>query len=246
MINSVRQAIRIMNCFSTKTTELGVSELALLLSMNRSTVHHLVTTLYNEGLLTKTPNRKYRPGAKLLDWGQLANEQYKPFFIANSVIDNLVKRSNETVHLGILENESVSYLIKTEPSRPVRIGTSIGIPKPLHCTALGKVLLSFQPDKFVEKIISKGLRRYTQNTIVEREALWDEIQLIRKQGYAIDNEEFEEGLFCIAAPVRNYLGDVVCALSVSGPEFRMNTERIHIRSEIVIENAYEVSRQCDF
>ncbi|MBN6185425.1 IclR family transcriptional regulator [Aneurinibacillus sp. BA2021] len=246
MIGSVRHAINIINCFSTKTTELGISELAAKLSMNRSTVHHLVSTLHQEGVLTKTANRKYRPGTQLLNWGNLVNEQYKSFFPANPVMEGLVKRSNETVHLAILENESMSYLIKKEPYKSLRLPTGIGTQQPLYCTALGKTLLAYQSPKFIEKILAKGLEKRTENTIVTREALLQELEQIRRQGYAIDNEEFEEGLFCIAAPVRDYLGNVVCALSVSGPEIRMNTSRLRIRTEIVKENAAEIAKRCDF
>ncbi|WP_232699286.1 IclR family transcriptional regulator [Brevibacillus daliensis] len=245
MISSIHTAFKVIKCFSHKTQELGISEFAAILGKNRSTVHHIVLTMYNEGVLVRTPNRKYRLGTKLLSWGEMVHEQYKSFFMATPIIDNLVKRTNEIVHLAIIENEEVSYLIKKEPNKPINIATGIGTRQPLYCTGLGKALLAFQSKSFIDKVITKGMTKRTDNTIHTREKLIQELTQIRKQGYAIDNEEFEEGLFCIAAPIRDYMGNVVCAISVTGPEFRMNTERLSIRTSIVMSNAMNISRQCD-
>ncbi|QQK74389.1 IclR family transcriptional regulator [Salicibibacter cibarius] len=243
MISSITNAIRIMNCFSIKSAELGVSELADLLKMNKSTVHHAVKSLYEEGVLIRTKNRKYRLGSKILSWGEVVSYQYQPYFDALPYLNDLVNKTNEVAHLAVEENEDVSYLIKVEPKVPLKIQTSVGSRKPLFCTAVGKVLLS---NSFTDNDIYKlELKKITQNTITSHESLIQEMRKIREQDYAIDDQEYEDGLFCISSPVRDFMGEVICAISISGPEVRIKKEKDNYIN-YVLKIAREISANCDF
>src|SRR5690554_1707257 len=118
MINSINNAINIIECFSEETPEIGVSEISSILEMNRSTVHHIVKTLHGEGILVRTPSRKYRLGSRLLGWGNIVANQYHKLYNASPYLDELVRKTNEVVHLAVQENNRVSYIAKFEPKRP--------------------------------------------------------------------------------------------------------------------------------
>ena len=243
-INSIHNAVSIINCFTEEKPELGISEIAAQLNMNQSTIHHIVKSLSSEGVLAKTPNRRYRLGSQLLGWGHLAAKQYKSFYMATPYLESLSKRTKEISHLATLQNSEVIYLTKVEPNHPLRIETNIGARKPIHCTGLGKAMLAFQSEKFFEKMVPEELPAYTPNTITDKKALRKELEQVRKQGFAVDDEELEIGLFCIAAPVRNFLGQVIAAISISGPEFRLRKDLDQL-SQIVIRTANSISSQCD-
>jgi DNA-binding IclR family transcriptional regulator len=213
--------------------------------MHKSTVHHIIKALHNEGVLVRTTSRKYRLSSRLLGWGNIVSEQYKTYYNAVPYLDELVKKTGETVHLAVKENNSISYLAKIEPQRPVRIKTTVGSSAPLHCTGLGKVLLAYEMDHNHSKILKWKLEKYTENTIVNNEELMNELKLIKEKGYGIDNEEYEVGLYCISAPIKDFMGNTVCAISVSGPEFRMKKNH-HLLTSNLLRTAGKITAQCDF
>ncbi|WP_180994225.1 IclR family transcriptional regulator [Bacillus sp. Marseille-P3661] len=247
MLGSIKNAINIINCFSTDTPELGVIDLAAQLNMNKSTVHHVVKSLTAEGILVKTKSRKYRLGSQLLGWGHTVTEQYKPFFMTIPYLDSLVKRTKEIVILATLENEEVCCLAKIEPNKRIKFDTKVGARKPLHCSGAGKLFLAHQSEKVIKKILSKKLEQLTENTITDPAILSIELEKIREQGYAIDNEESEFGLFSVSVPIYNFLGEVICSVSISGPEFRMSNKDYldQLISQLLI-TSQSISTQCDF
>lgn len=245
MINSIKNAVNIIECFTAETPEMGVSEISTLLDMNKSTIHHIIKTLHGEGILVKTHNRKYRLGSKLLGWGNLASNQYHKLYNASPYLDELVRKTNETVHLAVQENDRVSYLAKVEPKRPVKIKTAIGSHSPMHCTGLGKMLLTDYLYEDCNKIYDLTLTRFTENTLTDHEELINELKQIKKQGYAIDNEEIEIGLYCIAAPIKDCMGNIIAAISIAGPEFRINNENEDFYLSNLIATAKKISDYCD-
>lgn len=245
MINSITNAVKVIKCFSVDRPEVGVSDISIKLDMNKSTVHHIVKALNNEGILVRTPSRKYRLGSQLLGWGNLVTEQYKPLFDTVPYIQSLVKQTNEVVHLAVRENNEISYLAKVEPKIPVRINTAIGDRNPLYCTALGKALLSSSILEDENNINELELNPRTENTITDRQKLIEELKEANTRGYAIDNEEFEIGLYCIAVPIKDFMGNVVCAISVSGPEFRVKENKELYISKL-LATASKISTYCEF
>jgi DNA-binding IclR family transcriptional regulator len=117
----------------------------------------------------------------------------------------------------------------------------IGRRAPVHCTAVGKVLLAYQAEQQIETFLSSGLKRYTEHTITDGKRLKEELAKIRRHGYAVDNEELELGLFCIAAPIRNHLGQTIAAVSTSGPGVRVTRSKIREFIPLVIRVASEIS-----
>jgi len=156
-------------------------------------------------------------------------------------------QGNETVHLGVLEEGDVLYLAKEESSQTIRMCSYVGKRAPLHCTALGKVLLAFLPEEERKKILEqKELPRLTDNTITDRNKLEKELSKIQKQGFALDQEENEKDVRCIAAPIRNYQGRVIAAVSISGPAFRIDKKVQNNLKEALIETSTKISKRLGY
>ncbi|HHY67191.1 MULTISPECIES: IclR family transcriptional regulator [Kyrpidia] len=243
MIKSVDHVVNILNCFTPEKTELGISELTVQLNMNKSTVHHIVKSLCEHKVLVQTPAKKYRLGSKILDWERSVSPLSKLLQVASPFMESLVKITGETVHLAVLEGTEVYYLAKLRSQRAIRIETKIGGRMPAHCTGLGKAQLAFQPDRHLQQISAKQLQAVTPNTIVDPARFYEEMQTIRRRGYAIDNEEYEIGLYCIAAPIRDGQDQVVAAVSLAGPEVRMRTENADNLVRLVKKTASQISEK---
>ncbi|WP_394231818.1 IclR family transcriptional regulator [Niallia oryzisoli] len=244
MINSVNNAVKIIDCFTTENPELGVSEISIELKMNKSTVHHLIRTMNKTGILVKAPNRKYRLGSKLVRWGNLVSNYYQKFYNAIPYLEELMIRTGETIHMAVLENNWVSYITKLEPKKAVKIQTSIGSYKPVHCTGLGKMLLAGNLDKDNRHIFQLSLEKFTDQTITDHKQLIQELIQIEEQGYSIDDEEYEVGLYCIAAPIKDSMGCTVAAISIAGPECRICGHKKEYISDLV-STAQMVSAACE-
>ncbi len=144
--------------------------------------------------------------------------------VSKPIMTDLALIVQETVHLAVLSGTEIVYVDKVDSPRPLGIMSKIGQRAPLHCTALGKVLLAFQPEDDLKRIIRQlKLIALTSNTIISRQRLMEELRAIRRQGYALDHREIEEDVECIGAPIRNHLGDVIAALSISGPQRKIDT-----------------------
>jgi IclR family acetate operon transcriptional repressor len=137
-----------------------------------------------------------------------------------------VEISGETANLAVMEGYQAVYVAQAQPVRIVRMFTELGNRVPLHCTGCGKVLLAYQPDSVITAVIAEmGLPSYTDKTITDPGQFQQELELIRQQGYAVDNGEQEEGVRCLAVPVYGPKGRVVAAVSISGPSSRLDSRR---------------------
>jgi len=166
---------------------------------------------------------------------------------ANPYIRELANKCNETVHLGVLENTNVLYLAKEESSQTIRMISYVGKKSPLHCTGLGKVLLSYLPSKDRKKILDAiELPRFTENTITNKKKLEEELERIEKEGVALDREENEKDVRCIAAPIRNYQGKVVAAVSISSPSYRIKEENQNHLKEELVTTCQKISSRLGF
>lgn len=168
-----------------------------------------------------------------------------------NILSQLASRVQETVHLVILDQGKIVYLDKIEEVRDpksLRMASRIGMRNHAHSCAVGKVLLAFLSDRERDKIIAtKGLPKLTKNTIVDGDQLKKHLAHVRAGGYAVDGEENEEGIRCVAAPVRDDRGEVVAGISISGPSVRMTRQRIHREpKEQVTKTAAEISKKLDF
>jgi len=157
-----------------------------------------------------------------------------------------MEKTGETVHLAILDENEVLYINKIESLKTIRMYSRVGRRGPVYCTGVGKALLAFQPSHKIEEIIASGLAPQTEHTIVDPETLRRHLADVRARGYAIDNEEIEIGLRCVAAPVRDHSGNVIASISVAGPSQRLTKERLISFSPDVIATADTVSQRLGF
>jgi len=248
-VKSLKRAFDILDLFQEKSFELGVSDISRMLNMNKSTVSRLMANLETAGYLSKSPaNRKYRLGRKVaqLAFVFFANIDLKSIVMPH--IKELNQKTNELIVIHVLEGDGRYNIAFIESNNPVRrvMGTerSLG---PLHAGAPGKLLLAYLPDEKIDQIIRRtGLPRYTDNTITRKEDLLKEIKDIREKGIAKSNGEHIEMLSTVAAPIRNYTGQVIAALSVS---WVSRPDDSHIRqkyADLACECAANISQDLGF
>jgi IclR family KDG regulon transcriptional repressor len=246
-LSSVANAIRLTKAFSEGEYEMGISALATRLGLAKSTVHRLATTLVEYDMLEQNRETgKYRLGLALFELGTLVRRKMDAASASQAEITALAESTGETVQLAILDHHSVLYIRIRESRQQVRMSSSLGSRAPAHCTSVGKALLAHQPPELVNQVIENGLKRYTVNTITEPAALGEELAEIRIKGYAVDDEEIEVGLRCVAAPIRDHSGHVVAAISVAAPVQRMSKKNVQTTVPSVVAAAEAISRRLGF
>lgn len=246
-LSSVANAVRLTKAFSEAEFELGISALAVRLGLAKSTVHRLAATLVEYDILEQNRETgRYRPGLALFELGALVRRKMDVAHEARPHLRALMEATGETVQLAILDHLSVLYINKMESVKAVRMSSSVGSRAPVHCTGVGKVLLAYQTGEMLGRVIEAGLKAYTANSITTPEALQAELAAIRSRGYAVDDEEIEVGLRCVAAPIRNHGGEVIAAISVAAPVQRMSKKVMQTCVPTVIGAADAISRRLGY
>jgi DNA-binding IclR family transcriptional regulator len=234
-IKVLMKALRILDLFDERGRALSGTEISERLGMNRASVFRILTNLEEAEYLEKdVETSKYTLGLRLYNLGKLAEPHAKLKKIARPFLEKMNRRCGETVHLAVLHQGEALYLDKIEGTKTIRVISRVGSKLPAHCSGVGKVLLAGLAEKKLEQIIKeKGLKRFTGKTITDVTRLKQEIAKFQELGYAIDDEEIEEGLKCAAAPLRDSKGDVLAAISVSVPKERFEKESPRFISEVV-------------
>lgn len=246
-LSSVKNALRILNSFTMEEPEKKISDISAELGLNKSTVSRTMATLASEGFVYKDPEtKKYRLGFSILTLSGIINSNMDIYKESHPVLNQLVESIGETAHISILDQLEVIYLQKVECNHPVRFLTHVGKRNPAYCTSSGKVILAFSREELVEAVIANGLKKYTKNTITDPDEFRQHLQEIRERGYAYSIEEFSEGVITIAAPVYDYTGKVVAALSVVGPKQRIPQHKIPYIAKKVMSASDEISQNMGF
>ena len=247
-VKSVDRVLHLLEIMADEKTELELTELCKKTHINTTTLYRLLETLKSRGFVTQNPyTGRYRLGLKLLELGQAVTEQTELRKIALPFLQELMEKTGETANLVILDEGEATYIEKVESPASLRMFHRIGRRAPAHTTGVGKVLLAALPsEKITEIVKSKGLPKLTENTITSPEKLQEELEKIRKNGFAIDNEECEVGAKCIAAPIRDYTNQVVAAVSISGPSARLSEGRLNELAEVVKDIAYRISQNIGY
>lgn len=201
--------------------EAGVTELANELDLSKGTVHCQLATLARNEFVVKRDGSYYL-SLRYLDLGEHVKERLGIYDVVREEVDDLAETTGELAQFATEEYGRAVYVYKAEGSNAVQTASDVGLREYLHCIALGKAMLAYFSESRVEEIVEyHGLPAYTDHTITTQDELFDELAKIRERGYAIDHEEKIEGLRCIAAPVKRSTGEVLGAVSVSGPSRRM-------------------------
>lgn len=243
-VQSVRRAISILRSFSIESPELGVTEISHRTGLHKSTAFRLLETLEAEGLISQDPETgRFRLGVGLIALAGRVLEYMDLRQASRRHMRILADRTGETVNLAILDEGSSLNLEQSLPhGRLVKNYGWIGRRTPIHATSTGKVLLAWLSESERQSILQRPLERFTPNTIVEVQELELALEEVRRLGYAVGHEEYEVGLNAVAAPVRNHEGQVVAALSISGPAYRLAPETFETSGHAVMRVASEISR----
>ncbi|MEB3749879.1 HTH-type transcriptional regulator XynR [Geobacillus icigianus] len=227
-VKSVRRALQIIEIVSAKKDGLGVTEIAKQMDINKSSVYRILTTLAQYGYIEQHPEtERYKLGYKFLELSSKLLDSIDLRQEAKPYLRQLEKETNEVIHLVVYDQGEVIYIEKLEGTETLRMHSKVGKRAPMHCTAVGKAILAHLPPAVAAEIIErKGLPKHTDRTITNREAFFRELETVRQNGYALDLEENEYGIRCVAVPIFDYTGSVVAAISVSGPTIRMTDDRI--------------------
>jgi IclR family acetate operon transcriptional repressor len=221
-VQSVERALALVDALAQSAGSLQLTELAQRTRLNVSTGHHLLATLVKWGYVARTPGRRYALGARGLHLAQAFLKQVDLPRRAQPYVDRINEDTGETVHLAVLQGDAVVTLLKREGRHAVRVDTgAVGSAEAMHATALGKAMLAWLPEHEIRRILdTKGMAAFTPNTITDPDAMIEELRLVRRNGHAVDREEYQPGVTCLAAAIRNHLGAVVGAISASAPTSR--------------------------
>jgi len=241
------RAAGILEALAEQESDRSLLELSERLGLHKSTVHRLLMVLERHRLVEKSASSgRYGLGLRLFELGQKAIGRLGLADRARPHLERLAAAVGETAHLCVLDDAGVLYLAKVEPSRTVRVPSTVGRRNPAHCTAVGKTLLAALASEEVDRILSTaGLPAFTPNTIVSAAALKRELDTVRARGYAVDDEEIEEGLLCIGAPVRDS-SHVVASISIAGPKFRVPPRKVPTLAARVVAAADELSTELGY
>jgi len=245
--HAVERISRILRCIAESETDLGVMQISQETGLHKSTASRLLSALYKEELVEKNPETgKYRLGLGLVNLAGAMLERLNLPQIAQPYLRALAEITQETINISVLDGAECINIESVRSPKSIRYAGQLGRRTPLHCTSTGKVLLTFMSPKQRQEILSQSLTAYTQHTIIDPNALRKELAGVYNQGYAISNEEFEEGLVAIAAPIRDRSGEVIASLSISGPTYRMDSNKLTEFTPPLLETAQNISSQLGY
>jgi DNA-binding IclR family transcriptional regulator len=242
------RALAALAALANSSSDCSLAELCPALGLHKSTAHRLMMVLEQHRLVVKNPETgRYRLGLRLYELGSRAIDGLDLRGKARPYLDRLQERFGETVFFCILDEGQVFYVEKVESQRSVRTACTVGSRAPAYCTAVGKAMLSELPEAELNAVVRKsGLKAITPKTITTVARLKSELKAVRARGYAIDDEEKEEGLRCVGAVVRAHSRKLSAAMSISGPAFRMTRERIPEIGEALMQAAGELSAELGY
>jgi DNA-binding IclR family transcriptional regulator len=237
------RTVGILQALADAHTDLGPAEIAQRLALHKSTIHRLLASLERYGYIRRQPaSGKYGLGLKLFELGSRAVARLNLHGYAQPILEQLVAETGETAHLAVMDRGQMVSVVIAESPRTVRTPATVGRRTPMHCTAVGKAMLASLPEPAVTALLEQHpLQAYTRKTLTTRAALSADLDRIRKRGYAVDDEEIEDGLRCVGAAVRNHSGNVIASLSIAGPAFRVGRARIAALGRVVVGAADRLS-----
>ena len=245
-LSSVGNAARLLKAFLSREKEIGVSELARRLDLGKSTVHRLLTTLVQEGLVERNPDTgAYRLGLTMFELGQVVQSHMDLHGAVGPVLAALREETHEGCQVGVLDGHEVVYIDRLESSQTLRLFNETGRRVPVHTTSSGKVLLAHLTEPELERVLAAAspLAQMTPRSITDPAVLRTELARIRARGWSEAVEEREIGVASIAAPIRDAAGRVVAAISIGGPAARMGAQQRRRLAEVVVEAGEAASRR---
>jgi IclR family acetate operon transcriptional repressor len=247
-VKSLVKALNILEVLAEEEPPYTLTELSRRLHLHVSTVHRLLVNLVRNGFVEQDPlSGGYQLSFRVLRMGLRVLDRLDFRRVAQPLLRDLNQRTQETVHLAILQEGRAITIEKFGSPQPVGLDARLGSVMPLHATGVGKTLLAYHSDELLSQVAqSLGLPRVTAHTLTTLPQLRRELERIRAQGYAFDQEEAVEGLRCVAGPVFNHAGQVVAAFSVAGPATRLTPARLAEIAQMVRETSQQISHRLGY
>lgn len=247
-VQVIDRSLNLLDALYSEARPMSLVELSRRLDLPKSTTMRLLMVLQRHRLVEKhAETGEYRLGLKLFELGSAAVAQLDLADLAGQHLRELVSSTGETAYLSVLDGNEALTLERVDSAQAVRVPATLGRRSPLHCTAIGKVLLAYLPaNRLMGVLGSARLKAYTPKTITSLARLREELRRVRERGFAVDDEEIEEGVKCIAAPVKDHLGRVAATLGILGPVFRIADGAIEPLARTVIGIANRLSADLGY
>ncbi len=246
--STVKKALDILEALVDAGQPLGVTEISRRLKSHKSTVYRILQALFQKGYIHQDPgNNKYSLGFKILWMGASLLRQVPLREIGKSTLEALAQETSQTGRLALLDRDEVVYVEHVEGKDPIRLHLQIGSRGPVYCTAAGKSILAFLPPKEKEEILAHCcFQGFTSKTITDRGKFENELDGVRKNWFAISDEEFREGVRAVGAPIFNMDGRVIGAIAIVAPSFRLRQKDFPLFGQRVKKAALEISQKMGY
>lgn len=248
IVQSVDRSLSILEVLSDYEDGLGITDISEKVGLHKSTVHRLLATLIYKGYVKQScSSNKYMLTLKLFELGSKRVERMDLVTTARPYLKELVKKTNEVVHLVVYEDTEIIYIGKEESQNTIRTHSRIGNRRPLYCTAVGKSILSYMSDEEVENIWNRShVEKLTEHTMTDFEEFKRCLNKVREKGYAVDEQENEIGVRCVGASIFNHLREVCGAISISGSIITFSEDKIEEFSKLVMECTRGISGELGY
>lgn len=241
-IQSLARGLKILDLLSQSQDGISITELAETLGVDKGSASRLVSTLARYGYAEKDDvSRRYHLGPQVVSLSRSVLTRLPLREAAKPFLRQMMERTGECAHLAVPAQGKVMYIDQVESPATLRVNAQVGTMNPLHCTALGKVLLAFGDLDFPDP-----LEAFTPRTLTDPETLHLHLDEVRRLGYAVDDEEFDPGVRCIAVPVFDFRNKVVGSMGISGPATRVTSERLPELAATVVEIGKALSERMTF
>ena len=246
-VQSLDRAFDILELLSREQHGLNLTDIGNRLDLHKSTVYRLLQALKERGYIEKSARGSYRLGMEFIELSSLYLNNLELKTEAQPVLRELSSLSGNTAFLATLQESEVVYIDKMETHNSLRKYSIIGQRAPLYCTALGKSMLTGKSEEQIRRMYQGvDMKAFTTKTITTLDALIEEVERIRRRGWSVDDEEYEEGLRCIGAPIRDYRAEVIAAVSTSGYTSVITRERVEEIAAYVVKAARDISQRLGY
>jgi len=243
-VRAVERSLGVLLCFSQEDPVLSLTQIAERVGIPKSTGHRLLATLENKRFVSRDhATGNYRLGFRLIELAALVFRHAELESCVQPHLHRLSAECGETVDLAILDGTHVVYLQVVESAQRVRIAAEVGHRLPVFCTATGRAFMAYLPDEQVDAILNEGLTRYTAYTRLEHPNLYEAVRVARAQGYAMSEQEYEQDINAVAAPILDANKYPVAVIAVVGPSYRLTRERMSLLGPVVRATAEAIARE---
>ncbi|PCI29507.1 MAG: IclR family transcriptional regulator [SAR324 cluster bacterium] len=227
-IQAVENAMDVLEQFKGDKAELGITELSRNLSLHKNNIFRLLATLESRGYIEQNKNNDhYRLGIKSLELGKAFLSHTGLIKVSIGMLEDLCSQVNETTYLGIMRENQVFYIEDAESNQCLRVASRVGTRMSPLCTAIGKIMLAHADEDSRDQVMKdNSFVRYTPYTVIDQNVFLKDLQETKERGYALDKEEKDLGVVCIAGPVYNYNDEIVAGISISGPATRLTDDTV--------------------